>query len=42
MNYETSLLTGGERVEGLDAFREARHVHMDTEIEIKEWWYPYG
>jgi betaine-aldehyde dehydrogenase len=28
--------------EGLDAFREAKHVHMDTEIEVKEWWYPYG
>lgn len=28
--------------EGLDAFREAKHVHMDSEIEIKDWWYPYG
>lgn len=28
--------------EGLDAFREAKHVHMDSEIEVKEWWYPYG
>ena len=28
--------------EGLDAFREAKHVHMDSKIEIKEWWYPYG
>jgi betaine-aldehyde dehydrogenase len=28
--------------EGLDAFREAKHVHMDTEIEVKDWWYPYG
>ncbi|MBN8868043.1 MAG: aldehyde dehydrogenase [Solirubrobacterales bacterium] len=28
--------------EGLDAFREAKHAHIDTEIEIKEWWYPYG
>jgi betaine-aldehyde dehydrogenase len=28
--------------EGLDAFREAKHVHIDTEIEVKEWWYPYG
>jgi betaine-aldehyde dehydrogenase len=28
--------------EGLDAFREAKHVHIETEIEIKEWWYPYG
>lgn len=28
--------------ESLDAFREAKHAHIDTEIEIKEWWYPYG
>jgi len=28
--------------EGLDAFREAKHVHMDSVIEVKEWWYPYG
>ena len=28
--------------EGLDAFREAKHVHMESEIEVKEWWYPYG
>lgn len=28
--------------EGLDAFREAKHVHMDSKIEVKEWWYPYG
>jgi betaine-aldehyde dehydrogenase len=28
--------------EGLDAFREAKHVHMDSVIEIKDWWYPYG
>jgi len=28
--------------EGLDAFREAKHVHMDSVIELKEWWYPYG
>ena len=28
--------------EGLDAFREAKHAHIDTEIEIKDWWYPYG
>jgi betaine-aldehyde dehydrogenase len=27
--------------EGLDAFREAKHAHIDTEIEVKEWWYPY-
>lgn len=28
--------------EGLDAFREAKHIHMDSVIEVKEWWYPYG
>ena len=28
--------------EGLDAFREAKHVHMDSVIETKDWWYPYG
>ena len=28
--------------EGLDAFRETKHVHIETKIEIKEWWYPYG
>ncbi len=28
--------------EGLEAFQETKHVHMDTVIERKEWWYPYG
>jgi betaine-aldehyde dehydrogenase len=28
--------------EGLDAFRETKHVHIETEIAPKEWWYPYG
>jgi len=28
--------------EGLDAFREAKHIHMDSVIEVKDWWYPYG
>lgn len=28
--------------EGLEAFQETKHVHMETEIERKEWWYPYG
>lgn len=27
--------------EGLEAFQETKHVHMETEIERKEWWYPY-
>jgi betaine-aldehyde dehydrogenase len=27
--------------EGLDAFREPKHVHLDYEMERKSWWYPY-
>jgi betaine-aldehyde dehydrogenase len=28
--------------EGLEAFQETKHVHIDTEITRKDWWYPYG
>jgi betaine-aldehyde dehydrogenase len=28
--------------EGLEAFQETKHVHMETKIEDKDWWYPYG
>ena len=28
--------------EGLDAFRETKHVHIETKLEVKEWWYPYA
>ena len=28
--------------EGLEAFQETKHVHIETEIELKDWWYPYG
>jgi acyl-CoA reductase-like NAD-dependent aldehyde dehydrogenase len=28
--------------EGLEAFRETKHVHWDTRAERKSWWYPYG
>jgi acyl-CoA reductase-like NAD-dependent aldehyde dehydrogenase len=28
--------------EGLEAFQETKHVHIETEIEKKEWWYPYS
>ena len=28
--------------EGLDAFQETKHVHIETKLEVKEWWYPYG
>jgi len=28
--------------EGLEAFQDTKHVHIETKIELKEWWYPYG
>lgn len=28
--------------EGLEAFRETKHAHIETVIERKEWWYPYS
>ena len=28
--------------EGLEAFQETKHVHIETEIAAKDWWYPYG
>jgi len=28
--------------EGLDEFRETKHVHWDFEGAMKPWWYPYG
>ena len=28
--------------EGLDAFQETKHVHIETKLEVKDWWYPYG
>ncbi len=28
--------------EGLEAFQETKHVHIEPEIELKDWWYPYG
>jgi len=27
--------------EGLDAFREPKHVHLDYVMEPKPWWFPY-
>ena len=27
--------------EGLEAFQETKHVHVETKIGLKEWWYPY-
>lgn len=28
--------------EGLEAFQETKHVHLDPRIERKDWWYPYA
>jgi acyl-CoA reductase-like NAD-dependent aldehyde dehydrogenase len=28
--------------EGLEAFQETKHVHIETNIAPKEWWYPYA
>jgi betaine-aldehyde dehydrogenase len=28
--------------EGLEAFQETKHVHIETEVASKDWWYPYG
>ena len=27
--------------EGLEAFQETKHVHIETVLEAKDWWYPY-
>jgi len=38
-------LSGGARelgVEGLEAFRETKHVHWDFACSTKSWWYPYN
>ena len=38
-------MSGGARElgqEGLDEFRETKHVHWDFKMGMKEWWYPYG
>jgi acyl-CoA reductase-like NAD-dependent aldehyde dehydrogenase len=37
--------SGGARelgIEGLDEFRETKHVHWDFNLEAKSYWYPYG
>ena len=37
--------SGGARelgIEGLDEFRETKHVHWDFNMEDKLYWYPYG
>jgi acyl-CoA reductase-like NAD-dependent aldehyde dehydrogenase len=28
--------------EGLDDFRAPKHVHIDTKMDVKSWWYPYA
>ena len=28
--------------EGLEAFQETKHVHIESKIAPKEWWYPYS
>jgi len=28
--------------EGLEAFQETKHAHIETNIEVKDWWYPYS
>jgi len=37
-------LSGGGRelgVEGLEEFRETKHIHLDYKLEMKSYWYPY-
>ena len=28
--------------EGLEAFQETKHVHIESEVAPKEWWFPYS
>jgi betaine-aldehyde dehydrogenase len=28
--------------EGLEAFQETKHVHIESEVAAKDWWYPYA
>jgi acyl-CoA reductase-like NAD-dependent aldehyde dehydrogenase len=28
-------------LEGLEDFRQAKHIHIDTKMDVKAWWYPY-
>jgi len=28
--------------EGLEAFHETKHIHIESELAPKDWWYPYG
>jgi acyl-CoA reductase-like NAD-dependent aldehyde dehydrogenase len=29
-------------VEGLDDFRQTKHIHIDSKLDVKAWWYPYA
>jgi acyl-CoA reductase-like NAD-dependent aldehyde dehydrogenase len=29
-------------MEGLEDFRQAKHIHIDTKMDAKAWWYPYA
>jgi betaine-aldehyde dehydrogenase len=39
--YKSSGLGRELGREGLEAFQETKHVHIETRLEAKEWWYPY-
>ncbi|HEV3473030.1 MAG TPA: aldehyde dehydrogenase family protein, partial [Actinomycetota bacterium] len=37
--------SGGGRelgIEGLEEFRQAKHIHIDSKLDVKSWWYPYS
>jgi len=40
MKYSGGARELGE--EGLEEFRETKHVHWDFNMEVKTYWYPYG
>ncbi len=40
--YKSSGLGRELGREGLEAFQETKHVHIETKLEVKDWWYPYG
>jgi acyl-CoA reductase-like NAD-dependent aldehyde dehydrogenase len=29
-------------MEGLEDFRQTKHIHIDTKMDVKAWWYPYA
>jgi betaine-aldehyde dehydrogenase len=36
--------SGGARelgAEGLEEFRQSKHIHIDSKMDVKSWWYPY-